>query len=102
MWYDRVKKNPLQEWIDLCCSISFPLLHPPDGIFHSWILILLFMPTMIEIPTYKHSDFDISLFFTITKHIGKGHCTFEELRWFHWLTSYIWLHGCICLYGHHS
>lgn len=88
LWLSSNYHSPMQSWIVRSCSSSSQHLHILDDIFHLQVPSFRFSPAATEIPAYKHSDFNVSLFCMMTKHRGRSHCTDEVLRWLHWLSNF--------------
>jgi hypothetical protein len=71
---DRVYSSLLQWWIDRSYSKPCPFWHPLEGIFEEQVPRFFLIPTVMEIPTYTHSGFDVSMFYIIVKYRGRRYC----------------------------
>jgi hypothetical protein len=87
-WLSNNYYSPVQSWIERLCSST---CQPPfvlDDIFYLQVPRSIFSPAVMEIPSYKHLDFNVSLFWMMTKHKEKIHCIDGMLRWLHWLSDF--------------
>ena len=82
-------KNPLYSHMGILCSKECPLLHSFDVIIDLQVPKFTFNSAVTKIPTYKHWNFDVSIFCTITKHRGKRNYMLEVLTCLHFQSEFI-------------